>query len=65
MKNFMIKILKSKLSTYWYSEHIGETFLAVGVSKGALDDANDFIVKRDGDRESYLVDWNDCELVFE
>lgn len=26
---YKIKIIKSKLPTYWYSKHIGETFYAI------------------------------------
>jgi hypothetical protein len=64
MENFKVKITKAKQPTYWYANKIGGIFEAVGVSNYFGQD-DSFLVKFDGDTETFLVSWCDCTLFFD
>jgi hypothetical protein len=61
MNTFYIKVNSAHGEFYWYSGHIGETFEVVGAEHNSNGD--NFIVEVDGDKETFLVSWIDCELV--
>jgi hypothetical protein len=64
MKKFYIKIKSAGMPTFWYEKYIGEVFEVTGVTGrfGCEFGRNNFFVNFEGDKETYLVDWLDCEL---
>jgi hypothetical protein len=65
MKKFKIVITSAAKPTYWYATHLREEFEVVDVCRNGLKNGSAFVIDRNGDIESYLVDWKDCELVLE
>lgn len=66
MKNFRIVVTKASLSAYWYADHIGEEFEVVGVERERGPNRDScFLIEKNGNKETYLIDWKDCELVEE
>jgi hypothetical protein len=62
MKPFRIVITKAGKPSYWYANSIGEEFDVVDVYRYDFPPSS-FIVNNDGETESFVVSWCDCELV--